>query len=64
MGDDEVARPRGRPALREPCEPVVTRLPPRDIDRLLTLAKQHETTVSAVLRQLVHDRLGRVSVHK
>ena len=50
-------RPRGRPRVDAPLERVSTRLPVPVYDQLTTIAKQRETSVSMVVRQLLVLRL-------
>lgn len=51
---EAVTRPRGRPRLDdEPLSQVGTRLPSSYHDRLIQLAKYHDKSVSALVRQLL-----------
>ena len=53
----ETPRPRGRPKVDEPGTSVSTWLRPDEHDRLIRLANKQETSVSALLRQIVITRL-------
>lgn len=50
-------RPRGRPRVDEPRSTVSTWLPAHAHDRLIELAKRHEQSISATVRQLLILRL-------
>ena len=54
---DQAASKRGRPRARIPGVAVGTWLRTPEYDRLLRLATQRDTTVSALLRRLVTRRL-------
>ena len=43
----------GRPKSEEPGSPVMTWLKQSEHDRLIELAKKHETTISSLVRQFV-----------
>lgn len=51
--DSVAPRPRGRPRVDEPLSHVSTRLPIPYHDRLIQLAKQQDTSVSQMVRQLL-----------
>jgi hypothetical protein len=54
MADEPTTpRPPGRPRVDEPGTSVSTWLRPSEHDRLIRLANKHETTVSALVRQLL-----------
>ena len=50
-------KPRGRPRVTEPGTTVSTWLRPGEHDRLIKLANLKETSVSALVRQLLVLRL-------
>lgn len=54
---DESPRPRGRPKSDEPGSTVSSWLSAQEHDRLIRLAEQQETSVSALVRQLIVPKL-------
>lgn len=50
-------RPRGRPRVEERMEPVTTRLPVGEYDRLVRAANLQDIHVSALVRRLLILRL-------
>lgn len=55
--DQKEPRGRGRPRVEEPRSTVSTWLPARTHDQLIRLARQHEQSISATVRQLLILRL-------
>lgn len=53
----EPLRPRGRPRVEERMEPVATRLPVRDYDRLVRAANLQQMSVARLVRQLLILRI-------
>jgi hypothetical protein len=61
MTDDTLKpKPRGRPRLAAPMTPVATRLPPAEYDRLIKSAAQQDTSIAALVRQMLRLRLPKV----
>lgn len=58
-GEVPGGRPRGRPRVESRMEPVTTRLPLREYDRLINAARDRDIHVSALVRQLLILRLPR-----
>lgn len=50
---------RGRPRVAEVSSPVSTRVPVSAHDRLIQLAKEHEVSVSAMVKSLLLVQLGK-----
>lgn len=50
-------RPRGRPRAIEPKGSISVRLPSAYYDRIFDLAKRHDQSISATVRQLLILRL-------
>lgn len=50
----------GRPRVAEPRHGVSTWIRVTDYDSLLKLAKKHETSLSAIVRHLIHLRIPRL----
>lgn len=53
--NDPTPKPRGRPPAKEPSTSVCVWLPTSEVDRLIRMANQKETSVSALLRQLLRN---------
>ena len=52
-------RPRGRPRVAEPLEPVSTRVPLHVYDQLVRTATARDVSVANLLRQIIILRLPR-----
>jgi hypothetical protein len=57
MADEKPPAKRGRPREDLPSARVTTWIRTPDYDRLLALAKQHETSLSGVVRDLLKLKL-------
>ena len=59
QGSPEVppTRQRGRPRVEQPMEPVMTRLPRENYDRLVRAADLQGLSVSSLVRQLLILRI-------
>jgi hypothetical protein len=53
MSEKDPVKPRGRPRVEEPGTSVSTWLRPGEHDKLIQLANKHDTTISALVRQLL-----------
>lgn len=53
----EAQRGRGRPKASDPGISLCTRVPTSEYDRLVRMANQRETSVSALVRQMLVLRL-------
>jgi len=53
-------RPRGRPKVDEPLEPVMTRLPRGEFEKLCRAAHRQDMKVSALVRRLIILRLPNI----
>ena len=51
---------RGRPRTEDPGSSVTTWLRADEHDRLIALAKREEKTISALVRELVKLKVGRI----